>query len=158
MDVKEILNKIIPPDDYQHRNGFSNQHIIDSLSAQERNDVEVALIEELKEKSDMLVIESLAYMKSEKVLPLLYEMLKNLKDGMEKLIIAVSIFEINQDREMIEEAKSLFKNIVDKYQLIAAFHYLIRFRDKEISSIIQEYSTNSDYLISYNAKQALDRL
>lgn len=157
MEVHKI-NTIIPPDDYQRRNGFSNQHLIDSLSAQERIDVELALIEKLKEKSDMLLIESLAYMKSELAIPLLYEVLKNLKDGMEKLITAASIFEINHDRHMIEVAKSLFKTMVDKYQLMAAFHYLIKFRDKELLSMIEEYSTNSDYLISYNAKQALDNL
>ena len=83
------------------------------------------------------------------------ELLESLNDEMTKIITATSIFEINQDQKMIEKAKVSFKAIKDKFKLISAFHYLIRLQDSEISKLIQEYSTNSDYLISYNAKQAL---
>lgn len=158
MSFEKIINKIIPPDDYQHRNGFSNKALIDGLNNHEKVELEAVLIEKLKEKFDMLIVESLSYMKSQKALPILYEGLNNQQEKMAKIITAVSIFEINSDPEMIVVAKNIFKSILDKYELIIAFHYLIRFRDKEIISIIQEYSKNSDYLIAYNAKVALGEL
>ena len=152
------INKIIPPDDYQHRNGFSNDHLIDALNDDEKINLETELISMLQNKADMLIVETLGYMKSEKSLPVLHELMNSLKEGMIKIIIAVSIFEINRDQKMIETAKTSFKTIKDKFQLISAFHYLKRLQDPEISKLIQEYITNSDYLISYNAKQALERL
>lgn len=155
MDINKIISEIIPPDDYQHRNGFSNEHVIDKLSDDDKFQVEAELIDMLQKKSDMLIVETLGYMKSNKSLPVLYELLENLNNKMAKIITAFSIFEINQDQKMIGVAKSSLKNIKDKYQLIPAFHYLMRFQDPEISELIREYTTSSDYLISYNAKQAL---
>lgn len=153
MDINKIISEIIPLDDYQHRNGFSNVHLIYNLSNEERFNVETELITMVQKKPDMLIVETLGYMKSEKSLPVLYELLENVNDEMEKIIISTSIFEINQDQKMLEKAKASFKTIKDKFQLISAFHYLIRLQDPEITKLIQEYTTNSDYLISYNAKQ-----
>lgn len=155
MDINKIISEIIPPDDYLHRNGFSNEQLIDKLSDEEIFKVETELITMLQKKPDMLIVETLGYMKSKKSLSVLYELLESLNDEMTKIITATSIFEINQDQKMIEKAKVSFKAIKDKFKLISAFHYLIRLQDSEISKLIQEYSTNSDYLISYNAKQAL---
>lgn len=153
MDINKIISEIIPLDDYQHRNGFSNVQLIYNLSNEEIFKVETELITMVQKKPDMLIVETLGYMKSEKSLPVLYELLENVNDEMEKIIISTSIFEINQDQKMLEKAKASFKTIKDKFQLISAFHYLIRLQDSEITKLIQEYTTNSDYLISYNAKQ-----
>jgi hypothetical protein len=158
IDVNKILSEIIPPDDYQHRNGFSNEHLIDKLSDEEKFKVEAELINMLQRKTDMLIVETLGYMKSEKSLSVLYELLESLNDKMSKIITAISIFEINRDQKMIETATVSFKTIKDKFQLISAFHYLVRFQNPEISRLIEEYTTNSDYLISYNAKQVLGKL
>lgn len=158
MDINKIVSEIIPPEDYQHRNGFSNEHLIDKLSDVEKIKIETELINMLLKKSDMLVVETLAYMRSDKSLPALYELLEILKEEMAKIITATSIFEINQDQKMIEIVKASFKTIKDKFQLITAFRYLVRLNDSEISKLIQEYTTNSDYLISYNAKQVLGKL
>ncbi len=158
MDINKIVSEIIPPEDYQHRNGFSNEHLIDKLSDVEKIKIETELINMLLKKTDMLVVETLAYMRSDKSLPALYELLEILKEEMAKIITATSIFEINQDQKMIEIVKASFKTIKDKFQLITAFRYLVRLHDSEISKLIQEYTTNSDYLISYNAKQVLGKL
>lgn len=155
MDINKIVSEIIPPDDYQHRNGFSNEQIIGRLSDEEKFTVETELIKMLHKKSDMLIVETLGYMKSEKSLPVLYELLKSLNDKVAKIITATSIFKINQDQKMIEEAKTSFKAIKDKFQLIFVFNYMVRLQDLEISRLIEEYTTNPDYLVSYNAKQVL---
>lgn len=158
MDINKIVSEIIPPDDYQHRNGFSNEQLIDKLNDEEIFKVEKELITMLQKKPDMLIVETLGYMKSEKAIPILYELMESLNNEMAKIIIATSIFEINQDQKMIEKAKASFKTIKDKFQLISAFHYLVRLQDSEILKLIQNLTTNSDYLISYNAKQALGML
>lgn len=47
-NINQLLKEIIPPDDYQHRNGFSNEHIILSLIEKEKMEVEKNLIEMLE--------------------------------------------------------------------------------------------------------------
>ncbi len=37
MDIKKLFDKIIPPSDYEHRNGFNNIPIIDKLNDSEKN-------------------------------------------------------------------------------------------------------------------------
>lgn len=155
MDINEIIKEIIPPNDYQYREGFSNEPLIDNLGKEDKIKLEKELINMLQDKSDMLIVESLAYLKSRKSLPILYELLSASDIVATKIILASSIFQINYDNKMIEIAKSSFKKITDKYELIPAFYYLIKFHDSEIYDLIQEYTQDTDYLISYNARQVL---
>ena len=119
--------------------------------------MENLLIGKLEHKPDILVIETLAYMRSKKSLPVLYGLLKESNEEMFRIIIASSIFQIAQDRDMIEIAKSSFEKLEDKYQIIASFYYLISFQDSGISSLINGFTNNSDHLIANNAKRALGR-
>ena len=41
MDIHKMINEIIPPADYQHRNGFNNTHLIDNLNDNEKRRVEL---------------------------------------------------------------------------------------------------------------------
>lgn len=159
LHINKIVSEIIPQDDYEHRNGFSNEHLVDKLSGEVKSKVESELIDMLQEKPDMLVVETLAYMKSTKSLPILYQLLESMNDEeMSKIITAVSIFQIDRDKKMLEIAKASFKKIKGRFQLISAFHYLKRLQNPEVSKLIQPYVIDPDYLISYNAKQALGRL
>jgi hypothetical protein len=164
MDIEKIINKIIPPADYQHRNGFSNTHIIDQLNEYEIKLVEDELINRLMSQTeDMLVVETLAYMKSERSLPLLYDMLSKDTDETVRLIIATSIFEINGDINMIDIAINSvkiidnFKDAYYTYRLISTFYYLIKFQNDRVNSVINEYTNHREYLIAHNAKQALGK-
>ena len=157
MNIDKIMGDIIPPNDYQHRSGFSNEYLVDKLNTNERSVLEKKLIKLLRKKADMLIVETLAYMNSKKSLSVLYELLQN-SDEMNKIIIASSIFEISKDHKMVKVAKTSFKNITDnKYQLISSFYYLAKFCDSEILQLIRKYTQDSDYLISHNAKQVLNR-
>jgi len=71
--VEKLIDQIIPyPDDYSHRNGFSNEHIIDKLNADEKLEVEKGLIDKITEHpEDLLIVETLAYMKSTRSIPAL---------------------------------------------------------------------------------------
>jgi hypothetical protein len=163
MDINKIVSEIIPPDDYQHRNGFSNEHLIDKLSDEEKLKVEIELINMLQKKPDILIGETLGYMKSEKSLPVLSELLKKTDEGMAKLILASSIYKINKDKELVEIAISSFKELEKPkdayfvYRVIPTFYYLAKFQEPEIERLLEEYTKHSEYLISYNAKQALGK-
>ena len=159
-DIESLINEIIPPDDYQHRNGFSNTHIIDKFSNQEKTLVESVLIGMLPDKTDILIVETLAYLQSKKSLPILYALLDK-NSGTSAIIIAASIFQINKDNQMLEIAINAFKDLEKLkdayyvYRLLPMFYYLRKFNNKTTDAIIKEYVTHSEYLLSYNAKQIL---
>jgi hypothetical protein len=169
MEIKELINRIIPPADYQHRNGFNNIPIIDELSDDEITEVENALIDMLTnnsaEKLDTLIVETLAYLKSSRSLPRLRDILKETTNSnITRLILATAIFEINGDNDMIEIGVDCFKKIDNNkdsyhlYKLIDAFYYLIKFQSPVTSKIIEGYTNHKDYLVSYNAKRVLNNI
>ena len=156
MTVKKLLSDIIPPNDHQHRNGFSNLHIIDKLNQQERDLVEDALIKKVISNSDMLIVETLGYMKPYKSLPVLIELLKQTSDPISKIIISTAIFEINHDDAMIKTGADAFRKLNSIYQKIEGFYYLKKFQNTTTDEMIREYISSTDYLLSYNAKRALE--
>ncbi len=166
MEIEKLINEIIPPSDYEHRAEFNNEPILDKLTANEKRLVEDELIclllNEADGNIDTLMVETLAYLKSEKSLPVLKSLLKDGIGDMTMLIIASSIFEISGDNKMVDIAISSFKNISRRkdsyyiYGLIPAFYYLAKFKNPEINKIIEEYTNHKEYLVSYNAKRYLD--
>ena len=155
-DINKLLEEIIPPEDYQHRNGFGNEHIILSLSESEKIEVEKRLIEMLKKKDDTLIGETLAIMKSKKSIQALKERLAITKKSSSKIIWASFINEIEEgDAEMKSIALNEFENVTEKYTLISIFHYLSRFQDSRIKEKILSYINHEDYLIAYNARTSL---
>ena len=156
-DIKKLLDKIIPyPADYFHRNGFSNNNLIDDLNPADKILIEVALIDKLAEHpEDLLIVETLAYMKSNKSLYVLHNLLKNITRPQDKIIIASSIFAISQDSNMCDIVFEASKKITDKYSLISMFYYMAKMRDKRINDYIRQYYNSEDYLLSYNAKRSV---
>ena len=159
MDIEKYISRIIPPADYNHRNGFDNAAIIDGLNDNEKNLVSGALINMLWAGSDdTLIVTTLAYMKSKTALPALYDLLEKAPAGLVKIMIAVSIFQISADENMIETAICSFKQLDDKkdayyvYKLVEAFYYLRKFSDPGANKLIEQYVNHPEYLLSYNAK------
>jgi hypothetical protein len=62
-NIETIIKEIIPPDDYQHRNGFCNESYIDKLNDLEKIQVEDELINMFQKSDDLLIADTLAYMK-----------------------------------------------------------------------------------------------
>ena len=151
------INLFIPPINLLDREGFSNTGLIDNLDEIEKQALEGELIFRLQNDTipDIMMIEALAYLKSVKSISLFKQILDNITNPISKIRIALSIYLLNNDRQMIEFAWATFKALDDKYSLIFAFHYLIKFNDKTINNHIKHYTTHSDFLISYNAKSAL---
>ena len=166
MNIDELVNEVIPTADYSHRNGFNNIPIIDKLTEDEKQSLEKALIQKLQleaeKEIDTLIVETLAYLKSKQSLPVLYKLLEVSNIDIIKLEIAASIFEINQDVEMINIAINQFKRIdsnKDAYHVYAvsgAFYHLAKFKNEKTRQLIKEYVNRPELLISSNAKRALE--
>ena len=154
--IDQIIDELIPPADYQHRNGFSNEHLVLNLTDQDKREVEKRLIEMLETKDDELIGETLAILKSTDSLTSLNKRLTSAKSATSKIIWASYINEIKGgDTEMKDLALKEFDNVRDKYSRITVFHYLSQFQDSRIKEKIQSYIDHSDYLTAYNARTAL---
>lgn len=166
MITQQIINEIIPPMDYEHRNGFNNIPLINKLTNDEKESLVKSLIKKLNEEienkfPDTLIIETLAYLKAKSSIETLTKLLNNCKDYYIKLIIACSIYVINGDTKMIDIAINSVKQIDNKknayyvYSLSSAFYCLAKFKHEKTIKLIKQYFTHPEYLISYNAKEAL---
>ncbi len=154
-DLSEIMRELIPQNDYHHRNGFSNHKIVDKLSLEEKSYIEDELIRKLDDSYNSLIIETLAYVKSIKALPLLYRLLDDDFSALSKILIATSIFGINNDLKMIDIVICNFECLEDAYQQICAFYYLNQFENEKTNHIIYSLIDCSNELVAYNAKRAL---
>ena len=163
--MEKLIDRVIPPSDYQHRNGFNNFPIIDGLTENEKlmleRDLIVRLQSEAGEQIDTLIVDTLAYLKSTEALTVLRELLEQSTDPVVTLPIVTAIYEICHDPEMVDIAVKLIEQIDDigdayyVYKLTPAFYYLASFKNDKTRKILMSYTTHPQYLVSYNAKQAL---
>ncbi len=162
MKIEDLIKKIIPPSEHAFREGFSNKELIDGLTLSTRNQVEEHLVEMMSISNvDLLVVETLGYMKSRRSLPMLYESLNKAGDPISRIIISASIFGINKDKALIDIAIESFNEISSaqspyrQYTLIQSFYYLVKFGNGNINELIEKYKGDSDYLIAHNANNAI---
>jgi hypothetical protein len=156
-ELKSLIDKLIPPSDYQHRNGFSNEALLNSLT---KVIVEDVLIDRLIQDKglDDLIIESLAILKSQKAVPVLRERIMNASDEF-KIIISTAIFEITKEKDVYEIAKEAFKRIdankdaYHKFRIVSMFYYLGRLMSPEINKVVLGFTNHPDSMVSYNAKR-----
>ena len=166
MNVGDLVKKVIPASDREHRDGFTNTLLIDVLSDKEKEQLEDALINKLIVESDRhidtLIVDTLVYLKSQKSLPVFRELLNKETYPLSKLIIATSIFELSGDESTIEIAVDLFRKMEDKkdsyykYKLTQAFYYLAKLNNATVDSLVANYIKHEDYLVAYNAKRAME--
>ena len=117
---------------------------MDKLSLEEKSYIEDELIRKLDDSYDSLIIETLAYMKSIKALPLLYRLLNDDFNALSKIITATSIFQINNDLKMIDIVVCNFNCLDDTYQQISAFYYLNQFKNEKTNDIISRLIDSSN--------------
>jgi hypothetical protein len=155
-NIDQLIEELIPPADYQHRNGFSNEHLVLNLSDEEKLEVERRLIEMLDIKDDELIGETLTVLKSTDSLESLSKRLNSTRRATSKIIWASYINEIKGgDEEMKGIALNEFDNVKEKYSRITIFQYLTRFQDSRINEKIKGYIDHKDYLTAYNARTSL---
>lgn len=156
MNVKDLYRKIIPSDDYETRRDFDNEELIDNLDTNQRLLVEDMLIKGLEAKYDLLIIETLAYIKSTKSIPLIEEKLNTLKDSYEKVIIAWCLFSLNRDKDrMVKLAIDSFSQVSNDYSKTYLFYYLVKFDNEKINKLVESYCNSSNILLSHNSTTAL---
>lgn len=154
--IDEILSELIPPSDHQHRNGFSNEHLILKLSEKEKREVEKRLIEMLEKVEDPLIGETLVLLKSTDALTGLNKRLNSARSPALRIIWASYINEIKGgDKEMKDLVLIEFNKVRNKHVRISMFHYLSSFLDTDLNEKVRSYINHSDYLTAYNARRAL---
>jgi hypothetical protein len=159
LNIDRLLNQVIPyPDDREHRDGFSNEQIIDELNDEAKKLLADGLIEKLVERpDDLLIVTTLAYLKSEKSLDRLYELLNHPKhQNANKATIASSIYKIRKDEKLIDIALTECIPLTNWWNLISVFYPLAEFKNKKSDDFIGKHFDHKDYLVSYNAKRAID--
>ena len=156
MDLKKKLAEIIPPNQTQYRREFYNTPIIDALTDDEKIEIEQGLIDMLyRMPSDLLIVQTLDYMKSTKAIQAMKNALDKCNNQLQRIILARSIFKIDQDYKMIDIAMDSFIRLNNKWDLVFCFDYLSTFKSDMINAEIKKYINHDDFLISHNAKKAL---
>ena len=155
-NISDKIKELIPPSDYQQRNGFSNEHLIDKLSKDQKTAVEAELLQMFELSDDSLIGETLTYLNSSKAIPLIESKLNISQDSTSKIHWASMINTLKKgDQKMKDIAFHEFSKLSDKYQLIGAFHTLTSFNDQRINKRISSYANDPEYLIAYNARTAI---
>lgn len=157
MNVKKIYKKIIPPDDYEHRRDFYNEDLIDNLTIEKRVMIENMLMEDLKSRHDLLVIETLVYLKSVKSIEIIEKRLVETKEPFDKIIIAWCLFDLDKDKgRMVEIAYDNFLSITNVYAKTRLFYYLAKFNQPKLNTLLKSYVDNKNFLLANNSKRALE--
>ena len=155
-NIEQLIEELIPPNNYQHRRDFTNKHIVSTLTKREKIEVERNLTKMLHSKDDVLIGETLALIKSTESLPTLKKRLDLEKKANSKILWAKYINDIKDgDEEMIEIAITEFDNVTDKYSRIQVFYNLAGFSDSRINDKIRSFINHKDYLTAYNARTSL---
>ncbi len=154
-DLSKLVEKIIPyPANRENRDGFNNEPLIDNLTTDERDQVENLLIDKLSiEPGDLLIVETLGYMKSKKSIDILNSLLTLEREPGNKIIIASSIYQIDPNEKLIDIALTAGSSLTNWYDLVPIFYYLTKFKNKRTQDFISQFTDHKDYLVSYNAKQ-----
>lgn len=127
--------------------------LLDNLSDEELKIAEKELIDIVSTKDDWPIM-GLGHIKSQKALKKLYNLLPQSKKGM-KVTIAHSIFQICEDKEMIEIALTETPNINNHFELIHIVYLLKGFKNEKVDEMLNRLREHKEYLVAYNATQAM---
>ena len=127
--------------------------LLDKLSETEIEIAENELIEKLDLRDDW-PIQGLGHIKSQKALPLLYELLPKSQKTM-RVTIAHSIFQIKHDKAMIEIVLEEMPRLEHWTEITHLLHLLPTFQDERINALLNNYREHKDYLVAYNATRVM---
>ena len=105
--------------------------------------------------NDLLIVETLGYMKSKKSLDRLYTLLNEEKREGSRIIIASSIYQIEPDGKLIDIALTAGQALTNWWDLTSIFYYFAKFKNKKTDDFVRQYFNHKDYLVSYNAKRSV---
>lgn len=135
--------------------------ILDELTSEEKEKAEGELIKRLDIRDDWAAI-GLGHMKSEKAAPILYDLLAK-ASGVVKAQIATALWKICGDAEMLQVVLNLSqpsflsrKSSYYEFKQIDIIYCLAQFPQSEARARLEELTVDEKYLVSYNAKRALE--
>ncbi len=135
--------------------------IIDELTPEEKEKAEEELIKRLSIWDDWAAI-GLGHMKSAKAAPALYALLPK-AFGSVKARIATALWKICGDEKMLQivlnlSYPSFFSglNPFHEFKQIDIIYCLVQFPQPEARARLEELTQDTQYLVSYNAKRALE--
>ena len=157
-DIEKLIKEIIPPPTREEREGFTNDKIIAGLNKEEFLAVEKRLIEELEEKDDLLIGQTLVAMESENALPVLKKRLEKKDSHFEKITWAALINEFKKgDSEMEKIAFEAFEKLEFIYAVQGCiFMDLIKFKSPRINKRIEKFVDHKYDLVAIHAKTVLN--
>lgn len=129
--------------------------LLDKLDSSELIIAEQELIQAASLRDSWPIL-GLGHIRSQKALPVLYELLTKATDSY-KVIIAHSIFQINKDEDMISiTLKELSQSGKwSEFILIDIIYLLPDFHNDKINSCLSEFMNSNEYLVAYNAARVL---
>lgn len=158
------IDRIIPPKTREHRDGFSNQELLDELSDEDLKELEFELLKRVQleaetGKVDTLIISTLVYMHSNASVSILDGILNNHAIPPEKgVVLASSLFELTKSKYYVNLVVGYFDKIKSESLRMLCFSYLSKVNVPEVREILKFYTMSSDYLIAYHAKKSLDKM
>lgn len=148
-------NVFLGASDWAQRKEGIPLYLIDQLSPEELAIAEAELID-AAQSEDSWPITALGHMGSKKALPKLYSLL-NKSEGQVRLVLAHSIFKINQDEAMLEVVLNQIPKIAHWSQLIDLCYMLPDFKDEKATRVLQALAKHPEFLVTYHAKKALEK-
>ncbi len=138
--------------------------LLDVLDADERSRAEDVLIARLSSWRDDWPIIGLGHLRSKKSLPFLKKILRNARGSM-KAHIATAIWKISSDPKMLDVVircsyPSIFSRLYPfkTFSQIDIIYCLAEFNNARAVNRLKELQNDTDYLVSYNAKRALNQI
>lgn len=163
-EYQQFVNGYLNANTWPERKDGPPFYLLDSLNREDRIKAEKELIERLNLGGDSWPIAGLGYLKSEKALNSLYDLLSN-SEGIIRAEIATAIWNISGDEEMLKVVIqcSMFERLKQsspyrQYLMIDVIYCLSQFGHPDAIDRLTQLSSDPEYLISYNAKRALDRM
>ena len=158
---QNFLKHYLHPDQNDRRDG-TPLDLLDKLSPEEKLNAEKELLKRLDGR-DSWIIRGLGHFKSKAALPKLYELLQRKLGRAYRAIIATAIWNICNDEEMLKVVlKSSYYSSFDEispyfeFYMIDVVLCLAQFPQKEARLRLEEIALNEPYLISSNAKDAIN--
>jgi len=156
MNIRKLYKKIIPPDNYENRRDFYNEDLIDNLTSEETKLIENMLIKDLISRYDLLLIETLTYLKSTKSIEIIEEKLNEVEEAFDKIIIACCLYKLERNKsEMVDVAYDNFLLIKNDYAKTSLFYYLVKFNNAKLNKLVELYTNSKNILLAHNSKTAL---
>ena len=138
----------------QRKDGFPAD-LLEALSPEERQRAETILLERLDGRDDWPIL-GVALLGSKRAIPVLEQLLKQTSTPALRALTARALFELTGDTSLEVHPARLATDVNAFWGTrIDAIYHLARFRTATAQVTLESLQDDSEYLVAYNAKRAL---